>query len=95
MSIVVDSSLAPPCFLVKRHGRGCLYYSQREKKDEKPAGDKKDAKPGEKKDDKAGEKKGADGKAKGTNGKIPFDYAKDNADLKNTKAYWLLNEAQY
>ncbi|MEG9861823.1 MAG: hypothetical protein V6Z81_04885 [Parvularculales bacterium] len=38
---------------------------------------------------------GADGRAQDKKGKIPFDYAEDNEALKNTKAYWLLNEAQY
>ncbi|MEG9861652.1 MAG: hypothetical protein V6Z81_04015 [Parvularculales bacterium] len=31
----------------------------------------------------------------GKQGFTPFDYAKENEYLKNTKAYWLLNEAQY
>lgn len=38
---------------------------------------------------------GADGKARDEDGKTPFDLAKNNEKLKNTKAYWLLNEAQY
>ncbi|MDE0784613.1 MAG: ankyrin repeat domain-containing protein, partial [Planktomarina sp.] len=37
---------------------------------------------------------GADAKAKDKNGKTPWDYAEDNEDLKGTKAYWALNEAQ-
>lgn len=38
---------------------------------------------------------GADGKARDEDGKTPFDLTKNNEKLKNTKAYWLLNEAQY
>ena len=38
---------------------------------------------------------GADAKATEKSGKSPWDIAQDNEDLKGTKAYWALNEAQY
>ena len=38
---------------------------------------------------------GANAKAKDTDGKTPFDVAKEHGNLKGTDAYWLLNEAQY
>ena len=38
---------------------------------------------------------GADGKARDKAGKTPFDLAQDNDKLKDTDAYWRLNEAQY
>ena len=39
---------------------------------------------------------GADGKAKQPyNGKTPWDLAQENEDLKGTKGYWALNDAQY
>ena len=38
---------------------------------------------------------GADSKAKNEEGKTPWDYAQKNDDLKGTKAYWALNDAQY
>ena len=38
---------------------------------------------------------GADAKAKDTEGKTPWDLAQENEDLKGTKAYWSLNDAQY
>ena len=37
----------------------------------------------------------ADGKLKGADGKTPFQSAKGNPNLKGTKAYWALNDAQY
>ncbi len=37
----------------------------------------------------------ADGKLKGADGKTPFQSAKGNPNLKNTEAYWALNDAQY
>ena len=40
-------------------------------------------------------KAGADGKAKDGKGKTAFDYAKENKALKDTEAYWALNDAQY
>ena len=38
---------------------------------------------------------GADAKAKDNNGKSPWDYAQDNEELKGTKGYRALNDAQY
>lgn len=38
---------------------------------------------------------GADGKAKNSDGKTPFDLAKENNVIKDTEAYWLLNDAQF
>ena len=38
---------------------------------------------------------GADGKAKDENGKTPWDLAQENEELKGTKGYWALNDAQY
>ncbi|MDA9949679.1 hypothetical protein N9C16_09910 [Paracoccaceae bacterium] len=38
---------------------------------------------------------GADAKAKNKEGKTPWDYAQNNKDLKGTKGYWALNDAQY
>ena len=38
---------------------------------------------------------GADAKAKNKNGKTPWDFAQNNKDLKDTKGYWALNDAQY
>ena len=38
---------------------------------------------------------GADAKAKEKEGKTPWDLAQENEDLKNTKAYRALNDAQY
>ena len=38
---------------------------------------------------------GADAKAKNKEGKIPWDFAQNNEDLKGTKGYWALNDAQY
>ena len=38
---------------------------------------------------------GADVKAKDEEGKTPWDYAQENDELKDTKAYWALNDAQY
>ncbi|MDC0431848.1 ankyrin repeat domain-containing protein, partial [Paracoccaceae bacterium] len=38
---------------------------------------------------------GADAKAKNKEGKTPWDLAQNNKDLKDTKAYWALNDAQY
>ncbi|MDG2404548.1 MAG: ankyrin repeat domain-containing protein, partial [Paracoccaceae bacterium] len=38
---------------------------------------------------------GADGKAKNKEGKTPWDFAQDNEDLKGTKGYWALNDAQH
>jgi ankyrin repeat protein len=40
-------------------------------------------------------KAGADAKMKDSDGKTAFDYAKKNENLKGTKAYWALNDAQY
>jgi hypothetical protein len=37
----------------------------------------------------------ADAGAKNTEGKIPWDFAQNNEDLKGTKGYWALNDAQY
>ena len=33
--------------------------------------------------------------AKNKEGKIPWDFAQNNEDLKGTKGYWALNDAQY
>ncbi len=38
---------------------------------------------------------GADGAAKDDDGKTPWDYAKNNDKLKDTDAYWALNDARY
>jgi ankyrin repeat protein len=38
---------------------------------------------------------GADTKVRDTEGKTPFDYAKDNEKLKGTEGYWALHDAQY
>ncbi len=38
---------------------------------------------------------GADGTVKDEQGNTPFDLAVSNKALKDTKAYWLLNDAQY
>jgi len=38
---------------------------------------------------------GADGKLKSSEGKTAFDYAKDNPKIKDTAAYWALNEARF
>jgi hypothetical protein len=38
---------------------------------------------------------GADGSAKNSDGKTPFDLARDNEAIKNTDAYWALNDARY
>ena len=38
---------------------------------------------------------GADAKAKDEEGKTPWDYAQENDELKGTKDYWALNDAQY
>ncbi len=40
-------------------------------------------------------KSGADGKIRDKNGKTAFELAEKNEAIKNTKAYWLLNDAQY
>ena len=40
-------------------------------------------------------KAGADPKAKDLHGKTPWDLAKRNDALKDTKSYWALNDAQY
>ena len=40
-------------------------------------------------------KAGADGKAKDTWGKQPLDYAKENEILKDTPAYWALNDVSF
>ena len=37
----------------------------------------------------------ADPKAKGEDGKTPWDLAQSNDKLKDTKGYWALNDAQY
>ncbi len=37
----------------------------------------------------------ASGKFQDNNGKVPFYYAKENELLKDTEAYWTLNDAQY
>lgn len=38
---------------------------------------------------------GADANAKAEESKTPWDYAQENEELKGTKAYWALNDAQY
>ena len=38
---------------------------------------------------------GADAKTKNKNGKTPWDLAQENEELKGTKGYWALNDAQY
>ena len=38
---------------------------------------------------------GADGNIKSSEGKIAFDYAKDNDAIKGTDAYWMLNDARF
>ncbi|MDC0431101.1 ankryin, partial [Paracoccaceae bacterium] len=38
---------------------------------------------------------GADAKAKNKKGETPWDLAQNNKDLKGTKGYWALNDAQY
>ena len=38
---------------------------------------------------------GADAKAKDIFGHTPWDYAQKNDQLKGTKGYWALNDAQY
>ena len=38
---------------------------------------------------------GADARAKDDGDKTPWDYAQNNEKLKNTKAFWALNDAQY
>ena len=38
---------------------------------------------------------GADAKAKDKSGRTPFDLAQENEKLKNTDAYWRLNDARY
>jgi ankyrin repeat protein len=38
---------------------------------------------------------GADAKAKNKEGKSPWDLAQENEELKGTKGYWALNDAQY
>ncbi len=38
---------------------------------------------------------GADGKAITKDGKVPFDYAEENEHLKDTPAYWALNDARF
>jgi ankyrin repeat protein len=40
-------------------------------------------------------KAGADGKLKSSEGKTAFDYAKDNPKIKDTAAYWALNNARF
>ena len=40
-------------------------------------------------------KSGADAKVKDSAGKTAFDYAQDNAKLKDTDAYWKLNDARF
>ncbi len=40
-------------------------------------------------------KAGADGKIKSEDRKTPFEFAKYNSALKDTKAYWALSDAQY
>jgi ankyrin repeat protein len=40
-------------------------------------------------------KAGANPKAKDENGRTPWDYIQDNEELKNTDAYWLLNDARF
>ena len=38
---------------------------------------------------------GADAKVKNKEGKNPWDFAQKNDQLKGTKGYWALNDAQY
>ena len=38
---------------------------------------------------------GGDAKVKADDGKTPWDLAQENDKLKDTKAYWALNNAQY
>ena len=38
---------------------------------------------------------GADPNARDSDGKLPFDYARDNDQLKGTDAYWKLNDVQF
>ena len=38
---------------------------------------------------------GADPGARNDDGKVPFDYAKENEALKGMDAYWLLNEGRF
>ena len=38
---------------------------------------------------------GADGKVRSREGKTPFDHAKDNPSIRDTEAYWLLNDARF
>jgi ankyrin repeat protein len=38
---------------------------------------------------------GANSKAKDKNGKTPWNLAHQNKNLKNTRAYWALNDARY
>ena len=38
---------------------------------------------------------GANPAARDYDGKVPFDYAEDNEALKETEAYWLLNEGRF
>ena len=38
---------------------------------------------------------GANAKAKNNQGKTPWDLVQKNEKLKNTEAYWALNDAQY
>ena len=38
---------------------------------------------------------GADPKAKGKEGRTPWDFAQENENLKGTKGYWALNDARY
>jgi ankyrin repeat protein len=40
-------------------------------------------------------KAGASGKVKDSKGLTAFDYAKENATLKGTAAYWALNNARF
>ena len=40
-------------------------------------------------------KLGANPKARDKDGKTPWDYIQENEALKNTKAYWALNDARY
>ncbi|MGB1361390.1 MAG: ankyrin repeat domain-containing protein [Alphaproteobacteria bacterium] len=40
-------------------------------------------------------KNGANVKAKNKDGKTAWDYIQENKALKNTKAYWMLNDLQY
>ena len=40
-------------------------------------------------------KAGADAKAKDTSGMRPIDYAEKNPSLRDTEAYWTLNDASY